>query len=280
MRHGRSRSWLGALLVASGVTACGADAPPLTPLPDGIVVHIDQTRLQRSGHVMFLRVENHTEQDIRIEGFSLSSPRFETVTWKGQREVDASYEADLNFMMPPGRCGQGLTAKVEFTYRIGPSGPRRSVAAADDRYGNAADFADRDCAQQTLESAARVTVGTPKVRGVGVDSVLDVPVTLEPTGNRDDVQFAGFGDTVLFSQAPGSPADVRVSLTKSSAPVRLTMKVVPARCDSHALAEDKVGRLFPVKVVAPDLSDDASYFLALDGAQRRALYGFFQSHCG
>ncbi|MFI5428415.1 hypothetical protein [Aeromicrobium sp. UC242_57] len=102
-------------------------------------------------------------------------------------------------------------------------------------------------------------------------------MTLTPTGKREDVRFVGFGDTVLFRQAAGSPVDVDLPLT--GAPRTVTMQVVPARCDPHALAEDKVGRLFPVKIEADDLPADAAYFLPLDKGQKTAFFDFFRSHC-
>ena len=63
-------------------------------------------------------------------------------------------------------------------------------------------------------------------------------------------------------------------------PTTIVMSVVPARCDPHALAEDKVGRLFGMRVIAPGLPDDSWFYLPLDKSQREAFYAYFRSRCG
>lgn len=270
------------VLLAGTMTACGGDDEEIatTPLPDGIVMHIDQSRVERKGREVFLRVENNTTKPVTVTAFELTSPRLEDVTWTGDDEIGATYETDLEFELPTGRCGTHIDAEVVLTYRIGTGELRRSKGSADDPYGAAALFADRDCAQTTLTAAADITVGTPQVSGEGRDSVLRLPVTLTPTGKAQGVRFGGFGSTVLFKQATGSPTDVDTPLDAGSPPAELVMAVVPARCDPHALAEDKVGTLFDVVVRAPGLDDDASFFLPLDRAQRSAFFAFFRSYCG
>ncbi|MCW2769134.1 MAG: hypothetical protein JWR27_567 [Aeromicrobium sp.] len=268
------------LLLLGSLVACNDDEPATTKLPDGVTVRLDQSRIQRQGRVVFLRVHNDTKQPITVARAVLASSRFSTVTWSGQEEIGATYETDLEITLPKGRCGTDVDARVTLTYQVGGGDPRRSTTQAEDPYGNAADFADRDCAELTLQKAAKVTVGDPTVEGTGRTSVLHLAVTMTPTGERDDVRFAGFGSTVLFRQAPGSPADVDVPLGPQDPPAKLDMQVVPARCDAHALAEDKVGRLFPVKVVADDVSENASYFLPLTKTQRLAFFDYFRSTCG
>lgn len=268
---------IGALL--AGTAACGDDVETM-PLPDGIVAHIDQARTERKGREVFLRIENGTEDAITIERFRLTSPRFATVDWTGDETIGATYEADLEFEFPRGRCGSDIDAAVTLTYRIDGGELRESTATADDIYGNAALFADRDCAETTLTEAAELAVGEPYVVGTGSESQLRLPVTMTPTGKASGVRFGGFGSTVLFRQAADSPTAVDVPLDAGSPATEQVMSVVPARCDPHALAEDKVGTLIPVIVKAPDLPEGASFFLPLDKQQRAAFFTFFRAHCG
>jgi hypothetical protein len=272
------RAALAVAMLLGSLAACGADEPQAAPLPDGVTIHIDQSRIQRQGRVVFLRVHNGTTKPLTIERYVLRSPRFRPVRWTGTEEIGATYETDLELTLPKGRCAGDVDASVTLTYRLGDGDQRRSTTRAEDVYGNVTDFADRDCAESTLEEAADIAVGAPTVEGTGRGSVLHLPVTLTPTGRRDDVRFAGFGSTVLFRQAPGSPTDVDVPL--DGAATTLDMRVVPARCDSHALAEDKVGRLFPVKVRADDVAEGASFFLPLTKEQKVAFFDFFRSSCG
>lgn len=267
-----------AVLLVGSLSACAGDQVERSPMPEGVVVQIDQSRFQRSGRILFVSIQNGTSHQIAISDFTLTSPRFEDVRWSGDDSLEPGDKTDIDFTMPQGRCGKRLDAKITLTYRRDGAEPQKSTTSVDDIYDNALYFADRDCAQVTLEEAAKVEVGTPQVDGTGRGSVLNLPVTMTPTDKRTDVRFAGFGDTVLFRQTPASPADVDIALTGPAQ--HLKMQVVPARCDPHALAEDKVGRLFAVKVVADDVPADASYFLPLTKAQRIAFFDFFRSHCG
>ena len=110
--------------------------------------------------------------------------------------------------------------------------------------------------------------------------MLSLPVTLSPTGRGDDVRFGGYESTVLFTQTEDSPADVDLSLDGSAGTLDVTMRVVPARCDPHALAEDKVGTLFGIVVRSADLPDGATFHLPLQDQTRAALRAFYQSACG
>lgn len=270
------------LVVLAGLlSGCSGDEDPpaQVPWPEDIKVYIDQSRMLREGRQVYLRIDNETEQTIDVTGYRLSSPRFDDVRWVGSEQIDATFETDLELAMPRARCGPELAARVELTYRLDDGEPRRSSTVAQDRYGNAEAVADRDCAERTLREAAGLAVGMPQVAGSGADSVLELPVTLTPTGGRSDVRVLGFGSTPLFRQHANSPTDIDLRLA-GGRPVTLTMRVVPARCDAHALAEDKVGRLFPLAVAADGVSAGSSFFLPLTGPQREAFYTYFATRCG
>lgn len=267
-----------AAAIVAGLAACG-DEPEREPLPSGVVMHVDQTRLERKSRNVFIRVENNTKSTLTITRFVLSSPRFDAVTWKGDETMEPGQQADLEFTMPAGRCGDSVDASVRLTYRTGDSDERESVGKADDPFKAIGLLLDRDCARKTLAEAAELEVGTPEVDSDGPTAVLRVPITLTPTGKRDDVRFGGFESTPLFRQAADSPVGVDEPIS-SEKPTRIVMSVVPARCDPHALAEDKVGRLFGMRVMAPGLPDNSWFYLPLDGAQQKAFYAYFRAACG
>ena len=262
-----------------GLSACTEGAKK-EPLPDGVSLLSDQSRLHRKDREIFVRIKNKTRKTLHVESFTLTSARIKTVKWSGDENIDAGTEADLEYDMPKGGCGAGFTPSVKLTYRIGDSGLRESTARADDLYGNISLALDRDCAEGAMTEAATLKVSDPTVTGTGRESVLHLPVTLTPTGKRDDISFGGFGSTILFNQAPGSPAAVKVPLGKDDPPAKLDMMVTPARCDGHALADDKVGRLFDVKVLGEAVGEGASFYLPLTKPQRVAFFDFYRSHCG
>ncbi|MET0822558.1 MAG: hypothetical protein ABWY58_16475 [Aeromicrobium sp.] len=268
------------LLAGAGCSGAGDPDPVEKPLPEDVVMHIDQSRMERKGREAFVRIDNGTDRTLTVQALRLTSPRLPDVTWKGREVVGATYQGDVEIGLPNCGCGTDVDATVMLTYRLGDGPITVSTGPADDIYGAIGLIADRDCAQTTLTTAADVTVGDPTVDGEGMDSVLRLPVTLAPTGASTDVRFAGFESTVLFRQTADSPADVSVPLDADDPVTKQVLSVVPTRCDPHALAEDKVGTLFGVRVRATGLSDDAEFYLPLTRAQRTALHDFFGTHCG
>ncbi len=86
------------------------------------------------------------------------------------------------------------------------------------------------------------------------------------------------GGTTLLEEDPGVPwpSGVRVDATGPGRELRLGIR--PARCDAHAVADDKVGTLLPVRVTVAGRDGE----LKIDaGAQLRGrIYDFVTSACG
>ncbi len=264
----------GLLIALLALAGCSGD-PQESPLPDGVLLHLDQSRMERQGREVFLRIENPTADPLHVTRFVLRSERFEPVEWNGDETVAAGYDRDLEFELPPSRCGQELAAVVELTYRLGDGEQVTSPGTADDPHGAVTLSMDRDCARSTVEDAAVLDVGELEVE----DGVASLPVTLTPTDERDDVRFGGFEGTPLFRQAADSPVDVDEPLTGEDGPLETAMRVVPARCDPHVLAEDKVGTLFGVVVRSDDLGAGASFHLPISDQARTDLYDYFRRAC-
>lgn len=269
------RSFTGLALTAALLLA-GCSGVETADAPDGMQVHLDQSRIKRQTREVFLRVNNPTTKPLRITAFRFTSARFDPVTWEGDETIGAGYVRDLRFQLPKSRCGTDLDGRVRLDYRIGEGDTRRSTLAVDDRYGTVGLAMDRDCARATLDGVADLEIGEPTTRKVGSQLTLTLPVTLTPTANREDVAFDGYESTVLFNvePAPGRP----VVLAGAAKDVPLTL--VPARCDAHALAEDKVGTLIGVRVKAPSLPDGTSFYLPISAATRTALHDFYADACG
>jgi hypothetical protein len=272
------------LLLGATVLGCGATDEPgearTVPFPDDLTAYVDQSRLQREGRTLFVRLVNDAERRVTVTHADIESPRFGTITWTGEKSFEN--EADLAFELPKSGCGTGSDAEVRLTYRIDDGPELRSTTTATDRYGAVALFMDRDCAEERLGEAATLELGTVRIVGEGRNSVYELPVTLTPTGAQDEVAFMGFEDTVLFRQVPGSAhvdEGITYPLGPDDPPVEVVLRLIPSRCDPHALADDKVGTLVPVRVTGPDLPAAAAFYLPIGDERRAALRGFVPTHC-
>jgi len=261
--------------------ACAPAATTVQRLPEGVEVHLDQSRILRKTRTVFVRLHNGSPHELVIERFVLTSPRFDDVSWRGSEVVGAGFDTDLQFAMPTGRCGgEGLNAALTITYRIGTE-RFRSIAHPSDRYGAATAFVDRDCAEQSVRAAAAMEIGELRVDGSGRTAVLELPVTFTPTGRRLDVTVTGFGSTVLFDVEPTPMGRQQIRLTGET-PVTVDLRITPHRCDAHALADDKVGTLLPVQVRSADLPENSGgeFYLPLGSRRRAAMLSYYGQTCG
>lgn len=276
-------------LVAAGCGGDGTEAPAATgsssapevvPHPDRLVLHLDQNRILRLGRTITVQVLDDAEGPVTVARAEVSSDRFDPVTWTGEETFEQQLQLEL--ALPPTRCGSGSDADVTLTYRIGGGPWVRSTSTATDLYGSVGQLMDRDCAEATFTEAAELELGRHEVVGTGRGSRFLLPVSIQATGERPEVAFAGFESTVLFTVAgtPGLFPDVAPLRLEAGATYEEVLEITPSRCDAHALAEDKVGTLFPVHLRAPGLPEDASFHLPISDEVRGDLRAFFAPHCG
>ncbi|WP_370037868.1 hypothetical protein [Nocardioides sp.] len=274
----------GLVLLLSGCSGpTAAPTPPsATTAPVDLAASVDHSRIHRLGRTIDVRLEARATQRVRVTRVEIVSTRVDGAMWTGAEDLDPV--AQLTVELPAGHCGGDPGFELALTYSVDGGAERLSAVPAEDLYGAVGRLLDRDCAASVLAEAATLETGELRVvGGDGQHGVLELPVVLTPTGRRDDVVVRGFEDTVLFAQAQGSASAAdgrtRVRLARGRAPVTLVLRVVPARCDPHVLAEDKIGTLFPIVLEAPEVAPDVRPYLPLSDDDRAALRRFVPSYC-
>lgn len=262
-------------LVLALLTGCSPKIEQV-PAPEGMQVHLDQSRIKRQTREVFLLVNNPTDEPLRVGAFRLTSARFDAVDQPTDVTIDPGYERVLKLQLPQSRCGTDLDGQVQLVYRVGDGDEVRSKLAVDDQYGTVGLAMDRDCALSRLQDAADLDIGSPTTAKVDAQLTLTLPVTLTPTGKVTDVSFDGYESTVLFNVEPAPGRSVALEGAAKDVPLTL----VPARCDAHALAEDKVGTLIGVRVKADGLPEGTSFYLPISASTRAALHDFYADACG
>jgi hypothetical protein len=253
--------------------------PEQVAWPEGLQALVVRDYPEYRSRTTFLRLTSSKSDEVTVARALISSPRFEDVVWS--RESTFTDLTELEFELPPGGCGGPPTVEVTITFSIADGPLQIAHTRAEDRSDLVANTLQHDCAQATLQQAADLRVGRPRVEGTGRNSVAILPVVLEPTGSHPEVTFRGFGTTVLFRHVAGSTsfdAGARIRLQGSPKPASLRLE--PGRCDMHALIEGSRGTYIPAFVEAPALPPYAFFYLPLDDDQRGALTSFFASHCG
>lgn len=83
--------------------------------------------------------------------------------------------------------------------------------------------------------------------------------------------------TPLIAEDPARPWPVGVEVRTGGPPAELHLSIRPARCDPHAVAEDKVGTLLPLHITVAGRS---GIFKVDAGAELRPrIYDFVTAAC-
>ena len=280
-----ARPWV---VLAAGLTAalalsgCG---PASAALPDGVTVSVFQSRFDRGLHQIEIKVSNGTDAAITVTSATLDSTRFaEPAVWDRPQRVPSGAARDLRVQLGEPACSDEPArdeVQLEFTLDDGSTGMARlpilDVTPIDS-------VNDEDCLGVEVSAIATLAAGdtvqwTP---GAHEPAVLDITAT--PTGADGTLTIVESKATVLLGLVDESGTAVyehpeQVVVDAQSGPGVVRLRLVPARCDPHAVAEDKRGTFFPLEVQT-STGRSGQLYVPVSDAVRASLYDFFGDYCG
>lgn len=273
----------GTVLLLAALLGCGGEQP--AALSDEVRVEIQQGRTDYSSGAIVIRVVNESENDVALRQVTLVTPAFpESPAWDRGTTVRAGTTVDLRTPLPEPDCSESTDAprvSLEFRSREG-AGTVQLLAS--DPLGTLLRLHDESCVAEEVERLATITVGAPQVTGTGATSVATLPITFAPTGADGTLSVTGVSSTPLLKPAPpatGAAAKdwtFALTLTSSGDAVTEHLEILPARCDPHAIAEDKVGTVLSLSVDTG--SRTGSYRLVPPTDVTDALLAFVHDACG
>jgi hypothetical protein len=247
-----------------------------------VIVELVQLRSDLSVGRLQLHVENASPEPLELLSARLAAPGFEedAVWQRAPATVPSGGALNLPLPIPPVDCdadsgpltvaGTAEREGATVAFEVEPADP----------LGTLARILATACAAERTADAVRIEATEVAVEGTGDTSVAVVTLDLRPTGGGGGVHLVEVRPTVLLRAEEGDdgwPLDVVVD--SNSAPQQLALRMEPARCDAHALADDKVGTLFPV-VVELQGGGKARFPLPLAAGVKDALLRFVAAHCG
>jgi hypothetical protein len=311
-RGPRPRVALGALGTAAVLALVGCTGPAMHPGgdPDGhprvaVSASVHQTRSNVAARQLSLAITNTGGAPIEVTAARFVSDQFASAAvWQKDRtNIRPGVTADLPVSLPAANCSAtDIRPVVIVTYRIvpapgdpgdggAPAGEQRTVSLEpEDSLGQLEPLFTADCLYAAATRIATITASTaPRVIDIGGRPVAELDLAITPAGGRGSLTVLTVNGTTLFTQfAPALNASVDarvvdVAVVGNASPSVLTLSLVPSRCDPHAVAEDKLGTVFPVKVkIAAEAHDVRTGVLSVAASDevRAALYDFVDRSCG
>ena len=296
----RARRWSAVPSLALCLTplaACAPAAPAPTPaatataLPAGVSVELRQARSDVAARQASVRVINASDQELRIGPVSVVDPRFEA---PAERLVDRSSRlrpggaVDVHLQLAPVACGPGIEsqgdqATVTLQYerdgvatvaRVPITDPVPFVAA----------LHERECLHERVLQAATIAFGSfaPSPAGMPAELTLEIgpPARAEGEGRPGPaVRLVGIRETNLLTfEGLAPPGMLPLDIDIDGRPATVPLPLLPARCDPHAVLEDKRGSVF--RVLAEVDGAEGSFDLAASEELRGRLLDWVAAWCG
>ncbi|KUM33860.1 hypothetical protein AR539_13665 [Arthrobacter sp. EPSL27] len=256
-----------------------------------VTATINQLRDNYGNHIIAIQLTNTTAGPVTVLGAGLTSALFaETIEWPatpGGIELPPGQTKILPAQLRDPECGlqtagpdEGATVKLDLDAAMAAA----TVPAADP-YG----VLGRNNAEMCLAAAAAAVAGIrldPElaVSADGQSAILGLVITPRTTpgavnpDSTSTLTINWIDGTTLLGEDPAAPWPRSVSVHTGGAPQHFGLGIRPARCDPHAIADDKVGTLLPLRVSVGGrdgvLKIDAGTLL------RGRIYEFMTAACG
>jgi hypothetical protein len=303
MRHSVFACVVTATVLAATLAGCSSDGGVVTtptPSPGPIGVEVHQNRTDVAARQLQVAVTNHSSATLVVEELILRSDQFVApAQWpKDRTTIAPGVTADLPVPLAATNCDGGSPLpQIDLLFRLDDGADQRVTLEATDRLGQLAPLRDADCllvSVSEIVDIASSTAPTIVTTPTGIQTAR-LDLTLTPTGTSTStdgtVTISGVRSTTLLTVTPWDPAILAgsddasattstgppLTVGRTDEPRTLSLEVRPARCDAHAIAEDKRGTIIPLEVTVGGASGEIS--VATSDAVREELYAFVRAAC-
>jgi hypothetical protein len=267
----------------------GADGAKDVATPAGLSVSVLQYRLDYEIRRIQIKVINDGADPVTVSAARLTSPAFTAdAAWLSKDRADETMIApgtatDLPALLAPTNCAgrPALTGSARIDLRLADGTIGRTAALpVQDPFGSIAKVHSQDCRRAAALAIADLTLVDPlrtTTRDGALLGLLDLKLT--PTGAPGSLTVESIGSTTLLSPPAGNLWTVGRTVSAASGPQTVTLQLRAARCDPHAIAEDKRGTVLPL-TVRMDGGESGLLSLPADPQLRRQIQSFVHDACG
>lgn len=272
----------GALLVLA--TGCAATDPTPAPsgLPEGVTVAVTQLRSDVADRQAQVQVRNDSDAAVMIGAVRVDDPRF---TGPATRVVDrtstlapgATVNVRVQLATVDCTVPDEAAATVTIDYAVGAQ-MGSGTAAAPEVFPFLAALHRRECVALHAADAAEISFGRFTPSAAGAPAVLELQ--LKPGIGGGDLTLVDVRETNLltFTGAARGAFPVGAVVTPISSPQSVDLPLLPARCDPHAVQEDKRGTVFTLDVEID--GEPGQFTLAADPDLKAQILRWVTSWCG
>lgn len=233
---------------------------------------------------LVVRVENTTATPVTVERLAFTAPTLEgELTHDEPFELSGGEAIAIRIDIPGSRCDVPAAAGTVALAIATDGGTATGALTPDDPFDTLARLNNADCLAESVASVAEITMPEHlRSTGVGVDrrAVIDVQVTPVASGSGSaSMRIDHVANTTLLSNESGAEWPLGIEVAAGDQPFTIELPVKPARCDAHAIADDKRGTIMAFDVTTSD--GRAGRVDRPSGDTLKAeLYAYYGERCG
>jgi len=273
---------IAAITVALG--GCAPSADPSPGLPEGVTAQLIQLRSDVASRQAEVRIVNGSDADVEVGAVSVADPRFRRAA---ERVVDRvstlapGRSVDVRVQLGPVDCEASRDAEPTLTVHGTRGGaPFAATVPVGETIPFLTALHTRECVQEGAAASADIALGALLPSAAGMPGALELVVA--PRAGEGVLRITGIRETNLltFDGRDGRgeyPLDIDLTGADRAA-VTTPLPVRPARCDPHAVLEDKRGTVFRLQVEVDGVA--GAFDLAASPALRGELLAWVARWCG
>ena len=279
-----------ALMSMLPLASCDGSArkeQPINSEAQPISVEVNQSRDQYGKQAILIQLTNTTDTPVTVSGARLNSPLFENdIIWEptgGVLELPPRQPKSLPATLPAPHCRQSPSEplKAIVQYSEPSKEPAETSVEAQDPFNVLPRNADELCLAADAAAVAAIVLDPElEVAPDGRTAVVRLVITPASTPGESPQKLTinSIDGTTLLAESPADPWPRDIAISSGGDPKEMPLTIRPARCDPHAVAEDKVGTLLPLRISVG--ARDGVLKIAAPNELRGHIYDFVTSACG
>lgn len=273
---------IGSALVLS---ACGVVHESEYGDPGWISVAVVQGRDDRGARIVAFELTSDRDDAVEVTRVELDAPQLkEPAVWHNGTTLRPGLTLDLRVPLGEPACplAENLGASVEVSFTT-EAGVNRTITVTPEQPSGVLDrIAQEDCLGDGVTASADITVkSVTYAPGAHRPAVLVLGIAPKDADGR--VTIVGIHATILLALVdPGGALSQEYAIhrviERGGDDADLRIALVPNRCDTHAVAEDKRGTFIPLEVEI-DGGPSGTYYVTMPDTQKGELYAFVTDYC-
>jgi hypothetical protein len=218
---------------------------------------------------------------VAIDGFTVETPTLAPGLERSKPfEVGAGDALSIRVDLPASICdAEPGPVVVDLSFSTA-AGSGSAEVTADDPFDTVARVNAADCLAESVAEVATIVMPEHlRSTGSGPERRAFIDIQVDPAAAGDGtMRIERVYGTTLLNAEDGIDWTLGLDVAAGDAPFSISLPLRPARCDAHAIADDKRGTILPFEIATGD-GRSGRLDVPASGGLKAELYAYYGERC-